>query len=44
MDDDLAFWVALNRIPCIGAKRFMQLIEHFETARAAWSASRKALE
>lgn len=42
--EDLPFWIALNKIPCIGAKRFTQLIEHFGTARAAWSASRKALE
>lgn len=44
MDPDLPFWVALNKIPYIGAKRFAQLIAHFGSARAAWIAPRAALE
>lgn len=44
MDEDLAYWLALNKIPAIGAKRFAQLIARFGSARAAWHAPAKEIE
>ncbi|MGE5550300.1 MAG: DNA-processing protein DprA [Bacteroidota bacterium] len=43
MNEDLPYWVALNKVQCIGAKRFAQLIGHFGSARAVWSAPPQAL-
>ena len=43
MDPDLPFWIALNKVPGIGPKRFGQLIQCFGSARAAWEASPQAL-
>ena len=39
MDADLPFWMAINKVPGIGPKRFGLLIRHFGTARAVWEAS-----
>ncbi|NLG83190.1 MAG: DNA-protecting protein DprA [Firmicutes bacterium] len=33
------FWLAMNKVPGIGPKRFGLLIRHFGTARAVWEAS-----
>ncbi|MCL6614511.1 MAG: DNA-processing protein DprA [Firmicutes bacterium] len=43
LDPDLPFWIALNKVPGIGPKRFGQLIQCFGSARAAWEASPEAL-
>ena len=37
--DDLAFWVALHRVPGMGRVRFAALEAHFGTLEAAWKAS-----
>ncbi|MGE5528280.1 MAG: DNA-processing protein DprA [Patescibacteria group bacterium] len=42
--DDLPYWVALNQIPCIGAKRFRQLLNHFGSAEEAFRAPLQALQ
>ena len=44
MDPDLPFWVALNKVPCIGSKRFAHLLAYFGSVEAAWRAPRDLLE
>ncbi|NLW56209.1 MAG: DNA-protecting protein DprA [Firmicutes bacterium] len=37
------FWVAFNRAPGIGPKRFYKLLSHFGAARRAWEANEQEL-
>ncbi|MGI9952002.1 DNA-processing protein DprA [Moorellaceae bacterium AZ2] len=42
-DADRSYWVALHHCPGLGARKMLQLIEHFGSAEAAWGASEKEL-
>jgi len=37
-ENSLKYWLAWNKIPDIGPKRFFKLLEYFGTAEAAWQA------
>ncbi|MCW2277955.1 DNA-processing protein DprA [Heliophilum fasciatum] len=36
------FWIALASLPMIGARRFYRILDHFGSAKAAWSAPTQA--
>ncbi|MGH2613704.1 MAG: hypothetical protein ACRDJC_00555, partial [Thermomicrobiales bacterium] len=40
---DVAFWLAVSRVPYIGPARTERLVQRFGTLQAAWSASRDDL-
>lgn len=44
MNKDLPYYVALSQAPGIGLKRFKVLVEHFDSAKAVWTAPEKILQ
>jgi DNA processing protein len=42
--DDTPYWVAFNRIPGLGAKRYQALLARFGTLAEAWRATRSELK
>ncbi len=42
-NEDLAYWLALNKTNSIGARRFVKLVKYFGSAKAAWEASPKEM-
>lgn len=40
---DKTYWVALQQSPGLGARKMLQLIEHFGSAEAAWRASEREI-
>ncbi|HHY13476.1 MAG TPA: DNA-protecting protein DprA [Thermoanaerobacterales bacterium] len=41
--DDLKYLLALNKLPGIGKKRFMSLVEHYSEGKRIWGLSKKEL-